>query len=355
MSRRALNKQYLTLSNVRVAYRPKDDTIHLTSTDRDLRGEAFRVTLKPGTESDQILRELLHKKGLIHERSTTPGNLPKFALRNLDSEWPWHIIPIGEGFDATVSFDILTNSTILLVGRPGSGKTVVQQGIIHHCLVNNSKWAVYGVDLKGDDLPVYLKYKNTVREIARTVNETRLMLETLHAEMMRRYEFMESRGLNNLGDSEEGDPDAGDTKALMVIVDEYEILTAAQNDYGHNQGSAEDREEIRKIVLKIVKLGRAAKIHTVISSQHAKNSETIQNCTARIALGKIPTEESYLLFGDDTAEETQSNNGRGVIRTKDGIQKFQAYFSSDSNSEDWVMHRGEKAEPELFVEFNKDA
>lgn len=354
MSRRAFNKKFLTLSNVRVAYRPQDDTIHLTSTDKDLAGEAFRVTLKPGTESDQILRDLLYKKGLIHEKSTISGNLPKLALRDLNSEWPWHIIPIGEGFDSTVSFDIRSNSTILLAGGAGSGKTVIQKGIIHHCLVNNSEWAVYGVDLKGYDLPVYLKYKNTVREIARTVSETRLMLENIHAEMMRRYELMESKGVNNLGDIEDGDPDAGDTKALMILVDEYETLTAAENDYGHNQGTAEDREEIRKIVLKIVRLGRAAKIHTVISSQHAKNSETVQNCTVRIALGRIPSEESHLLFGDDTAEETQSKNGRGVIRTKDGIQKFQAYFSSDSNSEDWVMHRGENAEPELHEEFNKE-
>lgn len=346
MSRRAFNKKYLTLSNVRVAYRPKDDTIHLTSTDRDLAGEGFRLTLKPGTEADQIMRELLYEKGLIREKSVVGGLLPALASLKLDSGTPWHFFEIGESFDGPIGFDIQNNPTVIIAGATGGGKSVMQRNLIHHCLTHNYQWAVYGVDLTGVELKPYLRYETTVREITTSVGDTLLMFLKLQSEMQRRYSLMEKRGINNLLDLDANDPEAGDTKALMIIVDEATALFRDENTM-----DTKARDMIREVTESIVRLGRAALIHVVLSTQRIADagiSRAIDNCAVKIACGALDPEASSLLFGDDSATRIPKIRGRGLMQVRNEPQAFQSYYSAPSSGEEWVLEHGKTAEPELY-------
>lgn len=346
MSRRAFNKKYLTLSNVRVAYRPNDDTIHLTSTDRDLAGEAFRVTLKPGTEADQIMRELLYEKGLIREKSVGGGLLPTHAALKLDSEIPWYSFEIGEGVEGPVGFDIRSNPTVIISGATGTGKSIIQRTFIHHCLTHNDHWAVYGVDLTGVELKPYLRYETTVREITTSVGDTLLMFLQLQNEMQRRYALMEKRGVNNFLDIEENDPEAGDTKAFMIIVDEAAALF---KDDSNRDPKA--REMIQEVTLNLIRLGRAALIHVVLASQKIEDAnipKVIEDSAVKIACGSRDSEFFSVGSGDDTLTKYRPIRGRGMLQIGNDQQAFQAYFSSSTSGEEWVLEHGKSAEPVLY-------
>lgn len=346
MSRRAFNKKYLTLSNVRVAYRPKDDTIHLTSTDRDLAGEGFRLTLKPGTETDQILRQLLFEKGLINQKSNTDGLLPTVASLKLDASTPWYSLAIGEGIKDQISVDVRTTPNFIIAGPTGGGKSIMQRSLIHHCLTHNDQWAVYGVDLSGLELKPYLKYETTVREITTSVGDTLLMFLKLQSEMYRRYALMEKRGINNLLDLDTKDPEAGDTKSLMIIVDEATSLFRDEITM-----DTKARDMIREVTESIVRLGRAARIHVVLSTQRIVDAaipQTVNNCAVKIACGALDSEASLLLFGDDSANRIPKIRGRGLIQVGDESQAFQSYYSAPSSGDEWVLENGQEAEPELF-------
>jgi hypothetical protein len=347
MSRRAFNKKYLNLSNVRIAYRPKDDTIHLTSTDKDLAGEAFKVTLKPGSESDQILRQLLFEKGLINEKSNAEGFLPTHAALKLDSSTPWYSLPKGEGVEGPVSVDSRTTPNNIIAGPTGGGKSVLQRSLIHHCLAHNDQWAVYGVDLKRVELSPYLEYENTVREIATSVSATLQMLSKVKDEMYRRYELMEKQGINNLLDLDDSDPEVGDTKALMIIIDEaYHLFQGADSE-----GDSEERAKILKLTGEIAKLGRAARVHTVISSQSIEDAgvaRLINDFPVKIACGRLNLDASLLLFGDDSATRITSTRGRGLMIEFSEKNFFQSYYSAPSSGEEWVLEHGQNAEPELY-------
>jgi hypothetical protein len=77
MSNVSMNKKYLNLNEIRISYKVKDDSIHITSDDEDLTGSGFHLTLGKNSESEQILRKLLIEKGLI--RPAKPDTLPFFC------------------------------------------------------------------------------------------------------------------------------------------------------------------------------------------------------------------------------------------------------------------------------------
>ena len=104
--------RYLQLEDVRVSYKAKEDTIHLTSSDSDIPNGSFFMTLKKDTPTEQALRALLEKEGLIrsdkYKKTITYDIVPSIVM------------------------DMLNNKPqfIDVTGRPGSGKTVASFKII---------------------------------------------------------------------------------------------------------------------------------------------------------------------------------------------------------------------------------
>lgn len=99
--------RYLQLEDVRVSYKAKEDTIHLTSSDSDIPNGSFFMTLKQGTPTEQALRTLLEKEGLI--RSDRYNNA------------------IKDDITPSIVMDMLMKDPefISVTGRPGAGKTTI--------------------------------------------------------------------------------------------------------------------------------------------------------------------------------------------------------------------------------------
>lgn len=127
MSKISENKKYLTLEGVRVSYRPKDNTIHLTSTDEDLAAEGFHLTLKQGSDSENILRSLLLEKRLIRPDESRGEFLdnpkpPEFQPQpGHGIHGPLSPIPVSSGQSSAGSMDgAITYNTGT---KGGKGKT----------------------------------------------------------------------------------------------------------------------------------------------------------------------------------------------------------------------------------------
>jgi cellulose biosynthesis protein BcsQ len=58
-------KKFVNLEAVKISYRRKDDSIHLTSADPDVQAGGFHLTLGRGTQTEETLRDLLIEHGVI--------------------------------------------------------------------------------------------------------------------------------------------------------------------------------------------------------------------------------------------------------------------------------------------------
>jgi hypothetical protein len=436
MSKISENKKYLTLEGVRVSYRPKDNTIHLTSIDEDLAAEGFHLTLKQGSDSESILRSLLLEKGLIRPdeargefldspdlvggtpevrarilrseptpfspHSTMPVSsgqssagsmdgvitqntgtkggrgktnasfmskfakmwkpdenteLPTRLAGNMDKDTPWDIIRLGVAKSGYVDWQVNAFPHMLLGGPTGSGKSVIQRNIFFHCLRHNEYWKFFGIDLKRVELAPYGIYKNTTAGIANTVADALMMLQFIHDEMMRRYDLMEHEGVNNYQDLLYNNK-MSSTKAIMLLIDEAAMLlspTGSKTD----EGKAEDAmvTESAALLLKLVRLGNAAGIHVITSTQRPDativSGELKANMSVRIAAGRMDSTPSSMILETGNATNLPPVKGRGVIKFGGDIEEFQSYFSSMSLGDEWVQEFGKEAEPERWAELNR--
>ena len=116
--------RYLTLEDVRVSYKHKDDTIHLTSADPDIPNGSFYITLNRDTPTEEALRELLIEHGYIKENDV----VSKPEETQLDSIYSYR--PRNPLQDLLVDSLVGRGNVnfpryVHISGRPGCGKTVL--------------------------------------------------------------------------------------------------------------------------------------------------------------------------------------------------------------------------------------
>jgi len=360
MSKKDKKAKFLELEGVRVSYRPKDDTIHITSTDRDLVGEDFHLTLKQGSPSEDALRNLLKKQGLINDLDPLlPQNaLPKMAAYPFGREVvsaAWSDIPIGVKADGS---PLLWNTKILphflLAGTTGSGKSIIQRNILNHCVMHNHKWRLLGIDLKIVELKPYIQYSRTVQAIATTLEDSLKLLRYAKEIMLKRYEKMAEAGVNyfeHMVDPETKSP----YHAIMLLIDEAYMLLAperetTEKDLLHNKL----RWEARDLVYDIARLGRAAGIHMTLATQRPDatviTGDLKKNIDFRVAAGRLSATPSTMVLGSRAAENlTENIRGRGYFRGTSEEGQFQAYFSSFEELDKYIL-ANPTIEPERYAQ-----
>lgn len=137
--------RYLQLEDVRVSYKAKEDTIHLTSSDSDIPNGSFFMTLKKDTPTEQALRALLEKEGLIrsdkYKKTITYDIVPSIVM------------------------DMLNNKPqfIDVAGRPGSGKTIASFKIVKAATAARIPTLIF--DLKMDYVGIDFQVPTRIRNI----------------------------------------------------------------------------------------------------------------------------------------------------------------------------------------------
>ena len=343
MSKVAPSGKYLNLDEVRISYRPKDDSIHITSGDEDLAGSAFHLTLPQGSESEQILRELLLEQGLI--RPVTESPLPEKLELELTRFSPSNEIVLGKTETGNLMWDVTRHPHALMVGRTGSGKSTVIRTLFAHCLTHSKQWEFNGIDLKNVELAPYKQFARTVGSIVHTVDDAFQLVNDLVSRMEMRYDQMGKEGVNRYIDLKTP------VRAVLLVVDESTMLMGWSDDEYY-------KTHAQANISKLLRLGRAAGIHLLFSTQNVDNNlfsgEMRNNITTRIAMGRLTASESALLLSTPAATRVQGNvRGRGIFSNFDEEYPFQAAFTSLEALTEWVKEYGEAAEPELHYSLTK--
>jgi hypothetical protein len=281
----------------------------------------------------------------IHGTPTPP--LPRMASLPALDKHVWNEFPLGIGAGGKeVFWDCKTYPHALVVGKTGSGKSVIQRNILVHALSQPDEWQVALIDPKRVELGGYrvLSTKDGqggVISIALTLPEQVDLLEKVEAEMMRRYDAMESVGLNNAQNYV--DPTTGRSpKAILLMVDEaYQLLAPESGSSDQIKENNEMHGRAAVSMGSIARLGRAAKVHMVVATQRpdAKvlGGELKSNLDCRIGCGTMDTIPSLMCFDDDSGTFITPVKGRAMIRQGGIPVEFQGYFF-DSDKEDVNAH-----------------
>lgn len=134
----------LLLESTEVIYNKKNDTIELISHDPDLKGKHFKITLSRGSETEDVLRQLLVQKEII------PANiLPKFVSLPDNTEIIPPFFPVGVTATGEIRHLQLNDRHVFIKGGTFTGQTTFLRTLSE---VISQKGEAYAVSLDTDNL-----------------------------------------------------------------------------------------------------------------------------------------------------------------------------------------------------------
>jgi S-DNA-T family DNA segregation ATPase FtsK/SpoIIIE len=256
---------------------------------------------------------------------------------------------------ALLRLDSTTQSTALVGGRPGAGKSVLFHSLILGLceLYPPSDLDLYLVDFKeGVEFKVYAEHQLPHARVVAIESDREFgvsVLEALAAEMERRGSlFRESGGEDvNLASyrARTGRPLA----RQLLIIDEFHVLFERDDKVAGRAAEVLDR---------LVRQGRAFGVHVVLGSQTlagtaALGRHTLNQIPVRLALQCSDADSRLLLADDNPDARLLSRPGEGILNTagghKDGNQRFQTAWVPPDEREAAVRALRAKAEATGFT------
>lgn len=269
-------------------------------------------------------------------RKKNPLDIPEPTLPYPGSgDLPWNKIPIGEGAEGTVCWDVTQAPHMLACGPTGAGKSVLQRNIFFHLVQHSDRWSFIGVDPKRVELKPYAKYTDTVLGIGTNLEDGVELVRFADNLMNERYQMMEELEVNNFVDL----PDP--PKAVFIMVDET-FMFLSPGGVKSDEGKEQDALKAEAAVLlgNIARLGRASGIHLLLATQRPDatviKGELKNNLDARIACGYMDQTPSMMVLDSIGATLLPPIRGRGVFRQNSAEEQFQGYFSPQSWIDEWL-------------------
>lgn len=276
MGKKSQKKNYVVLDSARVSYNELTDSIHLTAKDKGFeKGDPFHVVLSKGTTTENTLRKLLNKNGLIpDEKINTFPSIIRYNERGTRETVP-EKIPLGVNRNGKeICWNTSHNTPHLaIVGPPGSGKSVVRKLIEQHTSLFPEYWDLYGVDFSGG-LEMSTK-QGSFKLVSHDFQSTLKLIESIKDTMHSRYKQMEGANITNYSRL----PDK--PKPMMLIMEEFNFLNTPTEQGNLTRDNHLQNEIYREKTLvcisDIARLGRAAGTHLVLLSQQDLEGELNAN------------------------------------------------------------------------------
>lgn len=356
MSKISKNKKYLELEGVRVYVNPKDNTIQIISTDEDLTGKPFQITLNQGTPSEQSLREILVEKKMVEETIDPFYSIPKHikypktrGIKNIETsnEENWNLVPIGVTSNKEpVCLDLKENPNTLIAGRPGGGKTVALKNILIHTLKDEEKWKIAAIDLRKIDLNYLVPYTDSVLGIARKLEDAVTLLDYIKEIIQDRKIKMATQGVTNYRDlkDENGNP----VPSIMLAIDAADELLFNKHFLHQNNNDywVSIKTLTHNLLKQILKEGSYAGIYTIINISNPEDLDlgfkeffgTVMNVGGLDGFGfmelfnqRLLNEAHKRLTTGQSLLQSKSVivNGTRKLLTEKELLPFQIYYSSD--------------------------
>lgn len=357
MAKKPFKGKYLTLENVRIHYDEINESVRMTSKDKDISdGLSFNMLLNKETIPELVLREILEKKDMMPDGYQK--TLPLKAVKD-DSygKTRWDNIPLGIGHgEKEIRWDTGKQSSLLLFGRTGSGKSMVERNIIQHCAEHPNKWIIMGADLCQVDFRPYANYSNFV-EPATDIISVAAMVRTVNELAELRYAAMVSEGVNSFLELQ------NTPKAIMLIInDVLPLLTFTGIKTTEEIKKDALREEIHHALAKIAKLGKSAGIRLVLATQTVTKDifygEFLGNFSLRISTDTPSTKDAGFLFGpehEEIAHKMSRIKGRGYVASFSSVDECQFYYAHLDDlhiPRERAKTTGEQARIELMIKLN---
>lgn len=197
-----------------------------------------------------------------------------------------YLVGIGQSGIMTDTFEKARH--LLIAGTTGSGKSVFMHDLIISTLCN-PHCIIAMIDIKRVEFGIYKDIATVENEIPGAVSLTSYFVES----MLKRYEIMEKRGINNYNDLVAIAPN---TKRYILIVDELSDLISDKKS----------RAALIPKFLRIAQLGRAAGVHIVIATQRPDsqviNGTLKANIPSRMAFQTLSAIDSRIILEQSGAE-----------------------------------------------------
>lgn len=207
----------------------------------------------------------------------------------------------------------LLNSTHLLIGgTTGCGKSVLINTILYSLLTqkNAASAALVLIDPKRVELSKYKKLPFVKRYAQEPFDVIAALNDSIRV-MERRYKQMEARGVVQWY----GSP-------VYVVIDELADLM-----------TTDGRNEIRRLLQRLLQLGRAANVHIIAATQAPSRkiipAELILNFTDRVALRCKSPIESRQIIGVKGAESLP-RYGIGLYDSAYGLLRVEIPYTPQS-------------------------
>ncbi|MDP3971703.1 MAG: FtsK/SpoIIIE domain-containing protein [Candidatus Nanopelagicales bacterium] len=276
---------------------------------------AHNATFGPGSRPGRIIMHLQHQDPLTQDR----GQWPVLDHGYWRIFWP---IPFGVCEDGSTAEVDLWQSSILLGGLPGSGKSVAASELIAAAALDPS------VDLRlCDPKRVELGlFRDRADAFATEFEQTVEILNRTLADIERRYRWLEEYKLRKIEPHH-----APVFPAIVLVLDELAEITAL--------GTKESKAAAEKL-RRIVALGRAASV-TVISGTQKPSADVVPT-NLRDLFGTRwggfcgSFGQAEVIVGSDVAMELTripaNQPGTGLLLAETGqYQKCRSWYLSDAD------------------------
>lgn len=226
---------------------------------------------------------------------------------------------LGENRSEPISLNLSVTPHVLIAGRTGSGKSVLQKCLMYQCLLK--KMTVFLVDYKrGVD---YTGGWHDCCEIITDDEPLIRKLDELYLEMIHRLDMLEQTGYPNIDKYNESN-----RKTIERVCVFFDEIVECIDKTGVTKERKEIIQKIEGRLSSITRLGRAAGIHVFLATQRGSAdvlNGQIRNNVFKIC-GACDENLSILTIGTADAAKKIPSDAIGRFLTENGIM-FQGYYA----------------------------
>lgn len=196
---------------------------------------------------------------------------------------------------------------LMVVGAPGTGKTVLEHNIL--ASVAQWGWPIWVVDGKAIEFLGWRTWPN-VQVVASTVEQQVAVITRAHEVMEHRYQLIV-----------DGKASEDDFEPLLLFIDEWSDFRANLTDWYTNakvKGMPTKPAVLQKVA-SIARKGRSSRVHLLFATQRPDaeyfGGDMRDNFRCRISMGRLSPQGAMMMYQDPTIGTTVPRNCRGRATT----------------------------------------